>query len=87
MLDRDYDDAVRRAGNVTTLSSNDIEALKRIARTRTAPWWQDLDRLMSKDTDDAVLLKAAILGSGSLSSREQYRLDEATSRRGRRLLG
>lgn len=87
MLDRDYDDAVRRAGNVTTLSSNDIEALKRIARTRTDPWWRDLDRLMSKDTDDAVLLKVAILGSGSLSSREQYRLDEATSRRGRRLLG
>lgn len=87
MLDRDYDEAVRRASRVDSLSSNDIFALKNIAGTHVKPWWPDLDRLMARDTDDSVLLKAAVLGMGSLSSREKYRLDEATTRRGRRIPG
>lgn len=87
MLDREYDEAVRSASRVDSLSSNDIFALKKIAGTHVKPWWSDLDRLMARDTDDAVLLKAAVLGRGSLSSREKYRLDEATTRRGRRIPG
>jgi hypothetical protein len=37
--------------------------------------------------DDALLLKVAVKGMGSLSGNERYRLDEALTKRGRRLLG
>lgn len=88
----DENDRIRllgRARRASSLSGNDIHELKRIHSSGLQPFARDLDSIMSRASsdDDAVLLKAAIKGSSSLSSNERFRLDEALNRRGRRLLG
>ena len=88
MQDKDKDALLRRAKNLRSLSSNDVYELKRIYSVGTKPWAQELNRILDRAyaDDDAVILKAAIKGSGSLSSSERYRLDEAIAKRGRKQL-
>lgn len=87
MDDKQRADIVRRAHRVSSLSSNDIHELKSIVRTGLRPFADDLRRLTDRADrdDDAVLLKAALHGQGSLSSNERFRLDEAITKRGRRI--
>lgn len=71
------------------MSSNDLHELKRIHSSGLQPFARDLDSIIGRaaSDDDAVLLKVAIKGLGSLGNNERFRLDEATNKRGRRLLG
>lgn len=80
---------IGRAWRATSLSSNDIHELKRIYSSGLRPFASDLNSIMNRagSDDDAVLLKAAIKGLGSLASNERLRLDEAMSKRGRRIPG
>lgn len=88
----DDNDRVRllgRARRASSLSSNDVHELKRIYSSGLKPYASDLNAIMNRaaSDDDAVLLKAAIKGIRSLSNNESYRLDEATSKRGKRIPG
>lgn len=89
MDDKDRDALLRKArGRVDNLSNNDLYELEKIYRSGLPPWAQELDSIFQQAfrNDDAVLLKAKFRGSGSLSSNEKFRLDEAVTRRGRRQL-
>jgi len=89
MDDNDRIRLVARARRVASLSSNDVHELKRIHSSGMKPYASDLNSIMNRaaSDDDAVLLKAAIRGVGSLSSNERFRLDEALTKRGKRLPG
>lgn len=78
-----------RARRVASLSRNDIHELRKIYSSGLRPYAGDLRDIMNRaaSDDDACLLKAAIQGSGSLSSNERYRLDEAMNKRGKRIPG
>ena len=78
-----------RARRVSSLSSNDVYELKRIYSSGLRPFSTDLNSMMDRahSDDDAVLLKAAVKGYGSLSSNERHRLSEATEKRGKRIPG
>lgn len=71
------------------MSSNDVHELKKIYSSGLRPYAADLNSIMDRahSDDDAVLLKAAIKGVGSLSNNERYRLDEALNKRGKRMPG
>lgn len=86
MDNRDRDTLLRKARRVDTLTGNDLHELKKIYSSGLRPWAQDLNSIFDRanSDDDAVLLKASIKGSGSLSANERYRLNEAVTRRGRR---
>ena len=89
MDDNERVNILRRARRVDSLSRNDMHELKQIYRTGYKPFASDLAEIFrnAHRDDDAVLLKAAIEGMGKLSTNEKFRLDEAISRRGRRLPG
>ena len=61
---------VGRARRVGALSANDVHELKRILSSGLRPFASDLVAIMDRAhaDDDAVLLKAALKGPGSLSS-------------------
>ena len=87
MDDNDRIRMIVRARRVSSLSSNDVHELKKIDSSGLKPYSSDLNSLMSRaaSDDDAVLLKAAIKGMGSLSGSEKYRLEEAMNKRGKRI--
>lgn len=89
MDDNDRIRLIGRARRVSSLSSNDVYELKRIHSSGLKPYASDLNSILNRaaSDDDAVLLKAAIEGVGSLSANERYRLDEAMNKRGKRLPG
>lgn len=89
MDDNDRIRLLGRARRASSLSSNDIHELKRIHSSGLKPYASELNSLMDRagSDDDAVLLKAAIKGVGSLSKNERYRLDEAMTKRGKRIPG
>lgn len=89
MDERQRADIVRKARRVQSLTSNDVHELKNIMRTGLQPFANDLRSLTNRaaSDDDAVLLKAALTGEGGLSSSERFRLDEAITKRGRRIPG
>jgi hypothetical protein len=90
--DVDENDRVRllaRARRVSSLSSNDVHELKNIYSSGLKPFASDLNLILERAhaDDDAVLLKAAIQGAGSLNNNERRRLEEATTKRGKRIPG
>ncbi len=89
MDDKDRASLLRRARNVKSLSRNDLHELENIQRTGLKPFAADLSAIFQRaySDDDAVLLKAAILGTSRLSANERFRLDEAMTRRGRQMPG
>lgn len=82
-------DLVRRSHRVANLSRNDVHELKQILSSGLQPFAGDLKRIFERASsdDDACLLKAALRGESSMSANERYRLDEALTRRGKRLPG
>lgn len=89
MDDNDRIRLLGRARRASSLSNNDVHELKRISSSGLQPFARELNSIMDRASsdDDAVVLKVAIRGLGSLSSNERHRLDEAMNKRGRRLLG
>lgn len=87
--DRERISLISRARRVNSLSSNDLHELRRIYSSSLKPFSSDLNSIMDRAhaDDDAVLLKAAIKGMGSLSGNERFRLEQATTRKGRRIPG
>lgn len=87
--ERQRADIVRRAHRVSNLSGNDVFELKSIMRTGLQPFANDLRNIMSRATndDDAVLLKAALQGESSMAANERHRLNEAITKRGKRIPG
>lgn len=89
MDDKDRDALVRKARNHTKeLSGNDLHEIQKIMSSGLNPWYRDLNDFLAHafESDDAVILKQKLKGSGSLNSNEKFRLDEAINRRGRRML-
>lgn len=74
---------------MANLSSNDVHELKNILRVGLQPFAGDVKGILSRahSDDDAVLLKAALQGESSMSSSERYRLNEALTKRGKRIPG
>lgn len=89
MDDNDRIRLVARAKRASSLSNNELHELKKINSSGLQPFAGDLRGIMDRAhaDDDAVLLKVALRGLGSLSGNERYRLDEALNKRGKRLLG
>lgn len=89
MDERQRAEIVRRAHRVSNLSGNDVFELKNIMRTGLQPFANDLRSIVSRASsdDDAALLKAALQGESSMSSNERHRLNEAITKRGRRIPG
>jgi hypothetical protein len=89
MNDEDRAKLVAKASNNTkNLTSNDLHDLKGIMSSGLQPFYGSIRNFLDKahGNDDAVILKVALLGEGSLSDNEKYRLNEAGTKRGRRLL-
>ena len=89
MDDNDRIRLLGRARRISSLSSNDMHELKKIYSSGLKPYSSDLASIMNRahGDDDACLLKAAIRGIGSLSANERYRLEEAMTKRGKRIPG
>ena len=87
--DRERANLVRKAHRVSALSSGELHELRRIVRIGLQPFAGDVRRLCERahSDDDAVLLKAALQGESSLNKNERFRLDEAISKRGKRIPG
>lgn len=89
MDDKDRIRLLGLARRSSSLSSNDMYELKRIDSSGLQPFANELRSILNRahSDDDAVLLKAAIKGIGSLSTSEKFRLDEAIGKRGKRIPG
>jgi len=89
MDERERAGIVRKAHRVSNLSRNDVHELKNILRTGLQPFANDVKSIISRAAgdDDAVLLKAALKGESNMSSSERYRLNEAITKRGKRIPG
>ncbi|MEV8375214.1 hypothetical protein AB0P21_20945 [Kribbella sp. NPDC056861] len=89
MDERERAGIVRKAYRVSNLSKNDMHELKIIVRTGLQPFSNDLKNIMARaaSDDDAALLKAALQGESSMSPNERFRLNEAITKRGKRVPG
>jgi aminoglycoside phosphotransferase len=89
MDERERAQIVRKSQRVSSLSANDVHELKNILRVGLQPFANDVKSVMARADrdDDAVLLKAALQGESSMSKNERLRLDEAITKRGRRIPG
>ena len=66
-----------------------MHELKKIMSSGLQPFAGDVRRLCDRahSDDDAALLKAALQGASSLTTNERFHLDEAITKRGRRIPG
>ncbi|MDR0839405.1 MAG: hypothetical protein LBN99_07150 [Oscillospiraceae bacterium] len=90
MTDKEYDAIVSKVtgSRAESLSGNDIYALKQIVNSGAQPWSNRissfLDRAASGNTD-ALLVKKAL--GKPLSQNEEFKLNEAIQKSGRRVPG